>query len=309
MLSGGVWKGAHELVAQKVKAYSGSDTKILEIGGATGKLNALYNQSGGKSIHWDIVEVQPCPVPECTARYITGIFPDALKNQEQYDMILHTHCMEHMEDLHLFLKNVIKHIVPRGWMIFSVPDMQQMIENGMTSIVNFEHTVLLTEKYIDYLLGCYGFSIKEKQRYGNGHSLVYVTSYTEECRKIDLAGIYDQNKAFMENFYNTHKVQMQAWNEKLQTDHRDCYLFGAHITTQFFASFGLQMERIKALLDNDPGKTGKHVCGIDKEIYSPSVLKDQKNIIVILPKTPYAGEIRNTILDTINPKVEFWVMG
>lgn len=305
---GGVWKGAHELVAEKVKEYSGTDSKILEIGGATGKLNVIYQGLGGKSKHWDIIEAQPCPVPGCTARYIKGIFPDALEGNDQYDMILHTHCMEHMEDLHAFMEGVLNHLAPKGRMVFSVPDMQQLLENGMTSIVNFEHTMLLTERYIDYLLGMYGFSIEEKRRYGNGHSLIYVTCHTEIEKVVDFAGMYDNNKELMKSFYMRHQKQMCEWNEKLRNDDRNCYLFGAHITAQFFACFGLNMSRICGLLDNDTKKIGKRVSGIDQEIFAPSILKDQKNAIVILPKSPYSVEIKDTILENINSEVDFWTM-
>lgn len=237
------------------------------------------------------------------------MFPDALEENVRYDMILHTHCMEHMEDLHFFMKSVSKHLVPGGKMIFSVPDMQRMLENEMTSIVNFEHTILLTERYIDCLLGLYGFWIEEKRRYGNGHSLIYVTSLTGEEWAVGFAGMYERNKELMLNFYQKHRNQMLVWNERLRTDQRECYLFGAHITAQFFAAFGLNMDRICALLDNDTEKIGKRVSGMHQEIFAPSVLKDRKDAIVIIPKSPYTGEIRDAILESINPEVEFWTMG
>ena len=263
---------------------------------------------GGHSGYWEIIEPQPCPIEGCTAIYRRGLFPDALKDDEKYDIILHTHCMEHMEDPKTFFEGILRHISQSGRMIFSVPDMKKMLEKEMTSIINFEHTMLLTEEYIDYLLGKYGFRIDKKLGYGNGHSLIYTTTYTGERNCTDLEGMYERNKILMMNFYEKHANQVKVWNEQLRDDSRECYLFGAHITSQFFAVFGLNVDRIMAILDNDPAKIGGRVCGINKRVYSPVILEERGNVIVILPKTPYMEEIKKGIAN-INTEVEFWIMG
>lgn len=263
---------------------------------------------GGKTKNWDIIEVQPCPVQGCIARYRQGIFPNALESTDLYDLIIHTHCMEHMEDLNVFFEGVCKHLIINGRMIFSVPDMQDMLNKSMTSIVNFEHTFLLTERYINYLLCKYGFKIDEKLSYGNGHSLIYVTIYTGICKKVSLMGMYEKNKILMENFYTRHITQMNLWNKAMEKSDKPCYLFGAHITSQFFLCFGINMQKINAILDNDPYKAGKKICGIDKMVYSPEILRDKGPVIVIIPKTPYAEEIKTNIITKINSDVDFWMM-
>lgn len=108
------------------------------------------------------------------------------------------------------------------------------------------------------------------------------------------------------NYIKYHEALVESWNQKLQCERRKCFLFGAHITTQFFSAYGLKMNYIEAILDNDNYKLGRRVCGTDKRIFSPKHLKDLGNAVVIIPNSPYAEEIKSDIIDNINSLVEFW---
>lgn len=173
---GKTWRESHELVARLIQNVSTSNTTILEIGGGTGRLNQIFNSLNGTCAEWTIIEPQPCPVDGCTATFIKGFFPQALNNIK-YDIILHTHSLEHMENIWDYFNHLNKHIKLGGRMIFSIPDMKPMLQKNMTSIINFEHTFLLLEEYVDYLLGRNGYVINEKIHYGDGHSLIYSTTY------------------------------------------------------------------------------------------------------------------------------------
>ena len=48
-------------------------------------------------------------------------------------------------------------------------------------------------------------------------------------------------------------------------------MFRAHIAAQFFVSYGLNIDQIEAILDNDSYKQGKKVSRIQIEIYSPQI--------------------------------------
>ena len=49
------------------------------------------------------------------------------------------------------------------------------------------------------------------------------------------------------------------WNDVICSTNRKCYLFRAHIAAQFFVSYGLNIDQIEAILDNDSYKQGKKV--------------------------------------------------
>ena len=303
---GGVWEGLRKEFSNILKKYIFADSEILEIGGGTGKLNALCNEAHMDYLNWDIVEIQPCPVDNCTANFIKGIFPQALPALKKYDILLHTHCLEHMLDLDGVFFDFSKYLKTNGLMIFAIPDMDTMIQGAVTSVVNFEHSYLLLDSYVVYLLEKYGFRIIDKEKYGDGHSRIYVTEYTGmKCKSI-CDNLYKANKLLMENFIKRHVKQVKKWNE-CPVD-GELFLFGAHITAQFLVAFGLNSSRIEAILDNDCSKIGKYVCGIDVPVKSPKILKGKKNPIVIIPKSPYATEIMLGIKENINSDTIFWVM-
>ena len=65
------------------------------------------------------------------------------------------------------------------------------------------------------------------------------------------------------------------WNDVICSTNRKCYLFRAHIAAQFFVSYGLNIDQIEAILDNDSYKQGKKVSRIQIEIYSPQIKKQR----------------------------------
>jgi len=303
---GAMWRGAHEAVARLIQDNSTSASKILEIGGGTGKLNQIFNEIGGACNKWTIIEPQPLPVEGCTAEFVKGFFPEDLQN-EKFDMVIHTHYFEHVENIQTFLEDVTRFLQVGGKMIFALPDMEPMLDKYMTSIIHFEHTFLITEKYLDFILNRNGFTVDEKQHFGNGQSLIYVTTYLGVKAALKLPdGLYETNRAILKDYFCYHKEMIQEYNRKLNAETRACYLFGAHMTTQFFVAYGLNMEKIEAILDNDTNKYGKRVGGTDKKILSPECLKDAGEVVVILPNSPYAKEIKTDILSHINSRVEFW---
>ncbi|AGF58295.1 hypothetical protein B0P06_003390 [Clostridium saccharoperbutylacetonicum] len=96
-----------------------------------------------------------------------------------------------------------------------------------------------------------------------------------------------------------------TWNKYLEQSEKPVYLFAAHISTQFLISFGLKTDKIICILDNDIYKQNKRVLGTNFLVNSPKILNSVKDPIVIISKTPYLEEIKNDILENINPNTEF----
>ena len=48
-------------------------------------------------------------------------------------------------------------------LIFSVTNMNRMLELKYTNCLNFEHSILLVEPYIDYFLSKHGFKLLSKE--------------------------------------------------------------------------------------------------------------------------------------------------
>ena len=101
---------------------------------------------------------------------------------------------------------------------------------------------------------------------------------------------------------------MNSINDKI-AGHQggNIYVFGGHVFTQFLIGFGLHTAAISGILDNDPAKAGRRLYGTSLMVRLPnSELRDLSGAAVILRTGAYNQEIKQGILDNVNPNVVFW---
>ena len=84
-----------------------------------------------------------------------------------------------------------------------------------------------------------------------------------------------------------------------------CYLFGAHIFSQYLLGFGLEEDRFEAVLDNGPAKTGRRLYGTNLVTRRPEILEGVPRALVALRAGVYDHEIKQGILQAINENVVF----
>ena len=127
--------------------------------------------------------------------------------------------------------------------------------NKHTNAINFEHTMLMTDYYVDYFLNKTGFKILKKESFGN-HSFFYSVqkvNNTELDLNISFVSQYKKYKKMFEDFISYHEDMIEEINLKTRSHDGDIYLFGAHIFSQYLISFvylpkGLFQYWITALL-------------------------------------------------------------
>ena len=95
-------------------------------------------------------------------------------------------------------------------------------------------------------------------------------------------------------------------NSEISKFDGEIFLFGGHIWSQFLISNGLDMSKIKCILDNSPMKQGKRLYGTSLKVKSPKILKGRENVAVIVKAAQYSKEIKDDIYNNINNKVIFW---
>jgi len=165
----------------------------------------------------------------------------------------------------------------------------------------------MTDFYVDYFLNKTGFKILKKECFGN-HSFFYSV---QKCNKIkfnhDIAfkGKYKKYKNMFNDFISYHEDMIEEINLKIQSHDGDIYLFGAHIFSQYLFSFGLSKDKIKSILDNSPIKIGMRLYGTNLKVNTPKILSSSLNPLVILKAGIYNDEIKEDILNNINPNCKF----
>jgi hypothetical protein len=87
----------------------------------------------------------------------------------------------------------------------------------------------------------------------------------------------------------------------LDQDQHTIYLFGAHVFSQsIYMELNSRDKSLLRIIDNAESKQGKRLYGTDLKVYSPEILRGQKNVVVALRASHYQEEVRNQILK-INP--------
>ena len=301
---GNMWMEHHQQFAKFIQEQS--PKSVLEIGGGHGILSRECKREN--TIDWTILEPNPLPAEGVDATYIKGFFDDKFAFDGEIDTIIHSHVFEHVYYPNEFINHISNFLEEGQKLIFSLPNMEEMLKRKYTNCINFEHTVFITEPYVDHLLSKHGFKQVAKQYFKDDHSIFYAYVKDSSIETIELpGGLYKHNKKLYLDYVDYHKKLIIDLNEKIEKVDVDqsIYLFGAHVFAQYLIEFGLDTSHIVCLLDNDINKQGKRLYGTDMMVESPKVLADVNNPIVILKAGVYNNEIKQDILDNINSKVFF----
>lgn len=301
--TGKIWQSLYSEFADFVfKHYKGKN--ILEIGGAHDKIAKIFFEVGGLAA-WTIIEPNPENINNDKVKVIKSWFDENSKFDFSIDTIVHSHVLEHAFNPREFMERISNILPIGGRHIFALPNMQPMLESKFTNCLNFEHTIFLTEYFVDYLLVKYGFKIIEKKYFGNPHSIFYATEKSTEKNEFVFANKYIEYKKIFLDFIDYHKTMVAELNKKIADTDKPVYLFGAHIFSQYLINFGLNVEKIVSILDNSPLKQGKRLYGTNLIVESPKVLSDKNGAIIILKAGIYNNEIKKDISDNINRDVIF----
>jgi hypothetical protein len=301
---GRLWDLHHKAFASFI-ANNATAQSVFEIGGAHGRLCKEYMQF--KNIPWTILEPSPIPIKGCSARFIKGFFDENFCYSEIFDTVVHSHVLEHIYKPADFMNHLSRFMEAGKRLVFSLPNMQVMLERKYTNCINFEHSIFLTEPYVEYLLAKHGFKILAKEYFMDDHSIFYSAIRDANVTpKLLPPGLYEANKKLYTSYVDFHKALIAELNQKMEQNTRSIYLFGAHVFAQHLLEMGLDTDKIVCILDNDPRKQGRRLYGTNLKVSSPTVLAAVKDPVVILKAGVYNDEIKKDILENINESTIFF---
>lgn len=296
---GKTWEYHHKKFSDVVSKYCG--TSVLEIGGGNLKLANLVTDKRS-DVKFTVIDSN-CEKSN-KQNIITKIeFFDYKNYNTEYevDTIVHSHVLEHfyepIKNIQMFAK-----ILKKGQrMIMSVPLLDVMVNNNFTNGINFEHTYMLSEELLDFIVKKNGFKIIHKELF-NPYNIFVVCEKTDVGTDIPINNLYEKNLSLFTNFINFHKDFINKVNE---IDRNGFYVFGGHIFSQYLFMFGLSFSRCICILDNDPNKIDKRLYGTELYVRSPKILADVEIPVVVLRAAQFSDEIKNDIIKNINSKTIF----
>lgn len=302
--TGKLWDEHHEAFCQFIAKYKPSS--VLEIGGGSGILAQKYLKLG-LPVDWTIIEPNPRVPSILPVNVIRGFFDENFVSEKKFGAVVHSHLLEHIYDPRNFIKHIANFSDVGSKMMFSIPNMKVMMERKYTNCINFEHTTLLTETYIMFLLSKFNYKIVDRQYFKDDHSIFYCVekvNYSCECCIPQYLHYYPNKKLFLD-YIEYHENLIKRLNDITQSTKSSVYLFGAHIFSQYLISYGLNTDKILFVLDNDVRKQEKRLYGTNLMVKSPRILEGVDNGIVILKAGVYNDEIKQDVLKNINPNIIF----
>lgn len=288
---GALWTEHHERFVEFFSKFSPKN--ILEIGGSNASIAEQYLKREPKA-HWTIIEPNPTKSNHPRIKVISEFFDSTTRIKGKKDAVIHSHTLEHMYDPGAFLKSIYNLLEDGALHIFSVPNLYQYLKRGYSNCINFEHSIFLTEYFINYLLAKNGFEVLKKH-YFYEHSIFYATRKTDKALKYKEPSKYRENKKMFLDYIKDNNAVVGDINEKILKAEGSVYLFGAHVFSQMLINLGLNTKKIRFILDNSKIKQGKRLYGTDLRVRAPEFLKGEEKPVVILRVGAYKEEIQKQI--------------
>jgi SAM-dependent methyltransferase len=280
---------------------------ILEIGGGSGKLAKIVLNKEN-NITYTVIEPNPLFEETDNLKVLKGFFSKEFKNLfDENNTVVFSQVYEHAYEPEGFLNEISEFLPVGGILIFAYPNLEHWFKNKFTNTINFEHTMLLTDYYVDYFLKKTGFEIIEKINYEK-HSHFYTVKKIQNKPDVtyqDLDNRYEHYKQLFIEYIEYYKNLVSQINEQIKNTDSNIFLFGGHIFSQYLIGFGLDTSRITCILDNSPLKQGKRLYGSSLKVESPKILSKYDKPLVILKAGLYNDEIINDIHSNINPNTLF----
>ena len=304
---GKVWEDHHNQFYQFIKKKINKD--ILEIGGGHNSISKALSKIN-KNLDINLTSFDPNGkiLKNINHKIIRDFFsPESIKKnniENKFDLIIHSHLIEHIYSPIKFLKDVNKLLDDEGFHIFSIPNLKKMVENGYANAINFEHPYYLDETLLDTMLKQTGFKIVKKKFFKTSHSIFYLTKKEKSNYKEKKYNFLAKNKKIFINLKKKWDTDIKLLNNKI-SDKQNVFIFGAHIFSQNLIFNGLNTKNIKYILDNDPKKNNKYCYGTNLSVKTPKILKNYSNPVVILRAGPYNLEIKKKIINNINKNTKF----
>ena len=287
---GKMWETHNKSYANFISSVCTEDDAILEIGGGNCRLAKEILEN--KNIKYTIYDQHQYEIG-LDVKFVDNFYiPETYKKNEDYNVIISSHWIEHVYNLHDYIKSFSDNLDDGGLVIFSLPHITNMVQSNMPNGLNFEHTYQCDPYYIQKVMNQYGFYL-EKIEHFNDYNDFMVFRKQANVNVVNLKP--PQSKDIFDGFIKYHQANSISLKEQVK-HYKNKFLFGCHVFSQYLLYFGLNEDDFVGIIDNDPNKIGHKLYGSKLVTYPSSVVKDLDDVTVIVQAGIYTKEITDYLL-------------
>ena len=306
---GDLWKNHYvefiEFLKPKIK-----NSTVLEIGDPSFKLS---NELSINTNKWFVVELNPNHnlEPPKNVEIITQYFSDSFTINQNVDVIVHSHFLEHVQDIKSHLKTSYRILTNGGKLIFSVPNLEKILntDSSPNNVLHFDQQILIvvdlsyfyTKENLIKIIESEGFKLIETFDYKN-HSLFFHFEKTS-LNRVDL--VFEKTSNIFIKKYENYINKINFINQTINDSKSEVFLYGAHVSSQFLISIGLNIGKINYILDNSVDKQNYKLYGTNLIVKPTEIITQYETpLIIVSHMSVYKDEIKEQILK-INQNVKF----
>jgi len=271
---GTIWKEHYDEFSDFIKPKVIGKT-ILEISDPSAKIASKISNITNK---WYIVEPNPNIKSFSNIIFINKFFDNIFSIDDKVDTIINSHFFEHTYEPNKFLSKCNELLADGGDMFFSIPNLEYLLNSEVSpnGILHFEHTFFYDTNKLEVLLNKNGFKILSTAEYKK-HSLFFHVVKSDKSN-VDILN-YQPGIKFLKNL-NIHKNRISEINEII-SNKETVYIYGSHITSQFYIFNGLEISKIKGVLDNSKSKQNKYLFGTNLKVFNPNIIDNYKEVAIL----------------------------
>tara|TARA_R110001632_G_scaffold144493_1_gene261009 strand:- start:956 stop:1987 length:1032 start_codon:yes stop_codon:yes gene_type:complete len=294
---GSTWKKHHKTFANFINQHCGSS--ILELGGG----NCVLFEELDKLIDINsyVIYDKSCDSDDHRIVRKNNFYDPNKVDDVGVDTIIHSHTMEHFYNPRNYVESFNRLLNIGGKVIISIPDTKKLVKEKLNGI-NFEHSYFLCMEYLEFLMNSFGFELVESKNFNDYNIFACYEKKVDNIVDVEIDNQYEENKNIMEDYVKYNLEEIEKYN-KILKNKKNTYIFGCHVTTQNLIHFGLDLDTVFGILDNDPSKQNKFLYGTGIMTFCPEVIKEQTDVCVLVRMGIYTEEIVKGLI-SMNPELD-----
>lgn len=229
---------------------------LIEIGGGNGGLSELIMEQ--REVVYEIVD--PTYSGSTENRVIHKTFFENIGScQMTADTLVMSHVFEHFYEPTAILDNIFESKSIQ-YIYLNFPDLENCIKKDNYHVLNPEHIYYVENQFIEKLFYRYGFKLVETYSHLD-HSVFFAFERVRATKDLSLTLYNYYADIDVPQFFQRILKRVQEIHEKIEGYEGAVYIWPCSMHTVYLTAFGLDVSRIKGVLDNSPHKIGSYLYG------------------------------------------------
>lgn len=281
-----------------------NDATILDVGCGSGEMLNVLKEEGFQNI-WGM-DPSAASISKVREKGINGfvgnIFDDkTFSDTLQFDLVISTAVIEHIYDLHGYLRNIKKYLKEeKSYVMLNAPAIERIDEYiwPLANHFNHEHINYFSKISLDNLLKTEGFSPSVETSYyeeDNEKGVTGLYTLTDILQADSLQFDFISQKAIKNYLLKYDEMDVETIIKTVMETNQSIIIWGVgSFAMQLLGNYKELLGRVKYFIDNNSTKHGELICG--KEICSPEKLSNEAGASILICSIKNSNEIREQIV-------------